>query len=409
MPANWLNVHKEIRRVIGKHEEVMLMGGAGSSKTWTLAHVVCLRALLLNGSRHLCLRKRFEHAKVSLWNSIKEMINAEWPGLYDQIRPNRSGGSWTLTFPNGSEVHVGGMDDNERIEKWLGSEWATIYVNEASEVADEKDVDLVSSRLRQKIDGRHLLLLDMNPPAKSHWSYKRYIEDADKVKGRAAFKINPIDVQENLPASYIARLEALPERLRQRFLHGEFTSDIEGALWSWEMIADAKNPLSGEDGETVVAIDPAETSNENSDETGIIVACRKGNGAKIIEDLSIKASPNEWAQAAIAAYYRHEANYIIAEVNAGGDMIKTIIHHLDPLIPVKEVRATKGKATRCEPVVALYEQNLIEHAPNLGGLEDQMMSWVPHVSRSPDRVDAMVYCVHALMLSRGPSAFIGGV
>jgi PBSX family phage terminase large subunit len=247
MPAKWLPIHKEIKSLLANHEELMLMGGAGSGKTHFMLNVIFKRAMLMPGSRHICFRKRFEHTKNTLWNSAKEHAELEWPGIFESITLNRSGGTWSMEI-NGSHILFSGLDDNERIEKHLGSEFATIYLNEVSEISNENDVELIASRLRQKIDGRHLLLLDQNPPAKSHWTYRRYVEDAGKVKGRASFKINPIDVKENLPASYIARLEALPERMRQRFLHGEFTSDIEGALWSWEMIEGTRTGLSGEDG-----------------------------------------------------------------------------------------------------------------------------------------------------------------
>ena len=385
----------------------MLWGGAGSSKTWTILKIIFLRSILMPGSRHICLRQRFEHAKNTLWPSAKELMGAEWPGLWDRIETNKSGGTWFIKFPNESEVLFGGLDDKERVEKHLGAEYATVYINECSEIQDERAIDLISSRLRQKIDGRHLLLLDENPPSKSHWSYKRYIES--NVAGRAAFRINPIDVKENLPKSYIARLEALPERLRQRFLYGEFTTDIEGALWSWDMIEGTRKALDGEIGRTVVSIDPAVTSNENSDETGIIVAAKKGRGMIVLEDLSIKATPNEWATRAIRAYYRHEADCVVVEVNNGGDLIKTVLRQLDSTIRIKEMRATKGKHIRAEGVVSLYEQGLVEHAGRLDNLEDQMMSWVPHVSESPDRVDALVWAAHNLMLAEQASLFIGGV
>jgi phage terminase large subunit-like protein len=404
MAANWLPVHKEITQVISKHEDVMLFGGAGSGKTWKILYHVFLRALMMPGSRHICLRQRFEHTKNTLWPSAKEMVNIQWPGLWDMMDTNRSGGLWSMRI-NESEVLFGGLDDKERVEKHLGAEYATVYINECSEIADEEAVNLISSRLRQKVDGRHILFCDMNPPAKSHWSYRRYIED--KAPGRTSFRINPIDVRENLPASYIARLEALPERMRQRFLYGEFTSDIEGALWSWETIEGTRTELSGEEGRTVVGVDPAATNKEDSDETGIIVGAEKGPGWIIKEDLSFKGSPNEWGMRAIQAYHRHDADCVVVETNQGGDMIKTILNSLDPTVPVEEVRATKGKHTRAEPVVALYEQGLIEHAKGLDDLEDQMMSWVPHASESPDRVDALVWVLHNLALQNQSSFSLG--
>ena len=400
MPCNWLPVHRKIKKLIKTNDEIALLGGSGSNKTWTLLHVICLRCLLLEGSRHLVVRKRFEHAKVTLWNSIKELMAMEWPGLYDQCETNRSGGSWVVTFPNGSEIHVGGLDDKERIEKWLGSEWATVYINECSEIQDENDVDLISSRLRQKIAGRHLLLIDENPPSKKHWSYRRYIEDSAGVEGRTYFKINPIDVKENLPASYIKRLENLPERLRQRFLHGEFTSDVEGALWSWEMIQATRNQLAGETGRLIIAVDPAVTSNKDSDETGIIVAAERGEGAVIMDDRSGRYTPNEWAGIVCDLYHQHRADAVVCEVNQGGDLLEAILKQKDPSMNVVKVRATRGKHTRAEPCAAIYEQGLIEHEGNLSELEDQMLSWVPGAGSSPDRVDALVWALTDLMIDR---------
>jgi phage terminase large subunit-like protein len=408
MPANWLPVHKKIRQKIKTHDEIMLAGGAGSSKTWTLAHVVCLRALLLPGSRHLCLRKRFEHAKVSLWNSIKEMINLEWAGLYDSIVTNRSGGSWILLFPNGSEVHVGGMDDKERIEKWLGSEWATIYINEASEIMDVRDMELVSSRLRQKIDGRHLLLLDMNPPAKSHWSYKRYVEE--EVEGRCMFKINPIDVKENLPPSYLNRLNNLPERLRQRFLYGEFTSDIEGALWSWEMIESTRKELDGETGRIVIGVDPAGSSKKDSDETGIVVAAQRGEGMVVMEDRSGRYTPAQWSGVATELYHKYRADAVVCEVNYGGEMVEAILRQQDRNINVIQVRATRGKHIRASPISQLYERGLVQHEKGLDELEEQMMSWVPGQDmKSPDRLDSLVWAATNLMIDNNGSVAVSFV
>jgi len=118
MGANWLPVHRKIKSVIKQNEDIMLFGGAGSSKTWTILQTIFLRALLLPGSRHICLRQRFEHTKTTLWPSAKELMSAEWPGLWDQCETNKSGGSWSIKL-NSSEVLFGGLDDKERVEKHL--------------------------------------------------------------------------------------------------------------------------------------------------------------------------------------------------------------------------------------------------------------------------------------------------
>ena len=407
MACNWLPIHHEIRDVISKNQEIMLSGGSGSNKTWTLLHAVCVRALTMEGSRHLCLRKRFEHAKVTLWNSLKEMIDMEWPSLYERCGQNRSGGSWVLSFTNGSEVHIGGCDDGPRLEKWLGSEWATIYVNECSEIANENDIELLSSRLRQKIDGRHLLFLDQNPATKKHWSYERYIKKRGQAKGRAFFKINPIDVKENLPKSYIERLEALPERLRKRFLLGEFTDDIEGALWNFDMIEKARELDFGDRMRTVVAVDPAVSQNENSDETGIVVASKREKGYSVDEECSVRSSPTDWARRVMRAYYEHDADAIVVEVNQGGDLVRSNLRAIDQKPKIIEVRATKGKYLRAEPVASLYEQNMVAHNEDLKDLETQMQEWVPNSGmKSPDKIDALVYALTELALGKKKSSFV---
>jgi hypothetical protein len=397
MPANWLPVHSEIKKLLRHNEELMLFGGAGSGKTHFQLNVIFKRAMMFSKSRHICFRKRFEHTKHTTWNSAKEHIHLEWPDM--PMRQNRSGGTWEMHLPNGSEVLFSGLDDKERIEKHLGSEFLTIYINEASEILDENDIELISSRLRQNIEGaRHLLLLDMNPPVKSHWSYKRYIEGP--LEGRSSFKINPKDVKENLPSSYIKRLEALPERLRSRFLDGEFLSDVEGALWSYEMILNTRKEQHGGIGRIVVALDPPVTSNENSDEAGIIVAAEKGTGYKVLADRSLKGSPSEWAAATAKAYYDFGADCIVAEVNQGGDLVELALKSVNENLPVKKVRATRGKHIRAEPVASLYEQGLVEHENGLIDLEDQLQSWVPNSGlKSPDRLDALVWAFHELSFS----------
>jgi len=397
MACNWLPVHDEIKNLIGLNDEIMLYGGAGSGKTHFFLNVIFKRAMVMNGCRQICFRKRFEHVKNTLWNSAKEHLEMEWPNLYKDCEINRSGGTWSIKI-NDSEILFSGLDDKERIEKHLGAEFATVYINEVSEIMDEKDVDLIASRLRQKIDGRHLLLLDENPPAKSHWSYKRYIEQ--QTKGRVAFKINPRDVEENLPASYIERLKALPERLRKRFWDGEFLSDIEGAMWTYEMIMSTREVRHGELGRIVVGVDPAVTANPNSDKTGIVGVGEKGTGYKVLADRSLRANPSTWAAEAVKLYHELGADCIVVEVNQGGDLVETVIRSIDANVKIVKVRATRGKHIRAEPVASLYEQGLVEHAEGLTHLEDQMQSWVPNSGLdSPDEMDALVWAFHELALT----------
>jgi len=149
-----------------------------------------------------------------------------------------------------------------------------------------------------------------------------------------------------------------------------------------------------------VAIDPATTHHEESDETGIVIAgLGEDKCVYVLEDLSDRLSPGDWGQRVVEAYWRLKADRIVAEVNKGGDLVERILRSIDPTIPYKAVRATRGKSTRAEPIAALYEQGRVFHARPLSVLENQLCSYIPGVSsKSPDRLDAMVWALTDLLL-----------
>ena len=167
--------------------------------------------------------------------------------------------------------------------------------------------------------------------------------------------MNPIDNMDNIDEGYIRMLENMSKRQRQRFLEGMFLSDVEGALWSDQMVMEAKLRQHGTPVKTVIAVDPAVSNEEDSDETGIHAISIDEFGEGIVhEDLSIKASTRTWAQRAVNAYYTYEANEIVAETNQGGDLVVDAIHAIDPKIKVVKVHASKGKFARAEPVANFH-------------------------------------------------------
>lgn len=193
-------------------------------------------------------------------------------------------------------------------------------------------------------------------------------------------------------------------RLGRQELEGELLEDVEGALWTHADI-DATRVKAADVPQLVrivVAIDPAVTSGEDSDETGIVVAGEGSDGeGYVLEDLTMRGTPDQCMRKAVAAYYRHQADCVVAEVNNGGDFIRDLLRTVDPLVPYRKVTATRGKRVRAEPVSALYEQHRVHHVGVFPDLEDQMCNWVPDSLESPDRVDA---CVWALTELRGISA-----
>jgi len=193
-------------------------------------------------------------------------------------------------------------------------------------------------------------------------------------------------------------------RLGRQELEAELLEDTPGALWSHGSIEASRLRLAPEMTRVVVAIDPAVTSGEEADETGIIVAGKDHNGhGYVLADISGRYPPTEWARLAIAAYRTHRADRIVAEVNNGGDMVGATLRMVDPNVAFTAVRASRGKVVRAEPVAALYQQGRAHHIGTFPQLEDQMTNFTSDIGRvaagySPDRVDALVWAFSELLV-----------
>lgn len=184
-------------------------------------------------------------------------------------------------------------------------------------------------------------------------------------------------------------------RIGRQELDGELLTDVPGALWTWAMIerAHATLPRVVPDMvRVVVALDPAVTSSEESDETGIMVVGKGVDGrAYVLADYSCRLSPDGWARRAVQAFDDHAADRIVGETNNGGDLVETVIRSIRRAIPYRKVTASRGKAIRAEPAAALYEQERVSHVEVFAELEEQMTGWSPDEPESPDRMDALVW------------------
>tara|TARA_Y100001938_G_scaffold150122_1_gene239713 strand:- start:1043 stop:2392 length:1350 start_codon:yes stop_codon:yes gene_type:complete len=207
---------------------------------------------------------------------------------------------------------------------------------------------------------------------------------------------NKINLAPTFIAEVLSRYEGT--RLGRQELHAEILDDVDGALWNRQLIENSRVNNYPELSRIVVGIDPAISSGESSAETGIVaVGCDANGIAYVLDDKSVKGSPIEWANAAIALYHRASADRIVVEANQGGDMVRHTLQTVESNIPIKTVHATRGKRTRAEPVAALYEQNKVKHVGAFPQLEDQMCSWTTD-SQSPDRLDALVWAVTELLV-----------
>jgi phage terminase large subunit-like protein len=193
-------------------------------------------------------------------------------------------------------------------------------------------------------------------------------------------------------------------RLGRQELLAELVEDVEGALWRREWIDRARVRTAPPLARVVVAIDPAVSSSPDAHETGIIVAgVDDRDHVYVVEDVSVRASPDTWARRALAAYAAHAADVLVAEGNQGGELVTFTLHTVDPTVPVQLIHASRGKRTRAEPVAALYEQGRVHHVGAFPGLEDQLCLWDATAGDvSPDRLDALVWAVTELAVAALP-------
>ncbi len=234
-------------------------------------------------------------------------------------------------------------------------------------------------------------------------------EGQDVVVSRGATRENAENLAPTFLNEIVRRYQGT--RLGRQELDAELLNDVPGALWQREWIDEARVTAAPEDlVRVVVAVDPATTSGENADETGIVVCAVDADGhGYVLADVSGRYQPHEWAAKAISAYHRYKADFIVAEVNQGGDMVEAVIRQVDPNVAFRKVHASRGKVARAEPVSAIYEQRRISHVGSFPQLEDQLCSMTNDFDRSragysPDRVDALVWGMSQLIIEPMPGA-----
>jgi phage terminase large subunit-like protein len=233
---------------------------------------------------------------------------------------------------------------------------------------------------------------------------KELIKDSETVITRGSTYEN----KDNLAASTLVTLQSKYEntRLGRQELFGEVLDDNPGALWTRAGIESARIKVDQAPPFTrvVVGVDPAVSNTEDSDSTGIVTCAASADGHYyVLDDSTLKASPQEWATIAVQSYERYKADRIVAETNNGGDLVIHLLQQVKPGIATKKVTATRGKQLRAEPIAALYEQGRVHHVGYYGKLEDQMCEYEPGITQdSPDRMDALVWALTEL--SEGSNA-----
>lgn len=395
-------------------KHIMLYGGSRSGKTFLILRNIVVRALKAPGSRHAVLRFRFNHLKASIiLDTFPKVMSLCFPDVPWSIDKT----DWYANVGT-SQVWFGGLDDKDRVDKILGQEHASIFLNECSQISyDARNTAL--TRLAQSVydeaTGKSLSLkmyYDCNPPSNAHWTHRLFAEHRDpdtreslpNPSDYAWMQMNPRDNVQNLPDGYLAVLESMPGRWRRRFLEGEFSDANPSALFNQEWI-DRWRVVDGSAPDyqrVIVAVDPSgasDSDNAMNDEIGIAVVGLGTDGrGYLIEDLTMKAGPAKWGLAAVSAYDRHQADAIVGETNYGGAMVEHVIKTASKeralRVPFRAVTASRGKHVRAEPISALYETGQIRHVGNFVKLEDELCAFTTFGytgEGSPNRADAAIW------------------
>lgn len=367
----------------------LILGGRGSGKTRAGAEWVREQATGLTPVSPIAL------VGETMSEAIAVMVEGE-SGLLrihqDDEAPKLKGNK--LLWPNGAEAIILSASDPDRFR---GPQFAAAWCDEVAKWPDaEAAWDMLQFALRL---GQHPRQVATTTPRPIKL-LRRLLGDPQTIVSRMKTSDNPC-LAPNFLDAVVGRYRGTV--LGRQELDGELIEDRPDALWHRGSFRVA--PVDFEPGRIVVAVDPPVTGNANSDACGIIVAARLGEGAIVLEDRTLRpAPPKRWAEQAVRAFHAHGADAIVAEVNQGGDLVRAIIAQEDASVPVREVRATRGKWVRAEPIAALYARGLVSHCPGLAHLEDEMCAFGPDGladGHSPDRVDALVWALTELF-PQGP-------
>jgi phage terminase large subunit-like protein len=371
----------------------LLMAGRGFGKTRTGAEWVKEHVEAGTAGRIALIAPTAGDARDVMIEGPAGLLAVSSPWLRPEYEPSKR----RLTWPNGATASTFSSEEADRLR---GPQHDLAWADEIAAMAEPSGVwDMLMFGLRIGAHPRWLATTTPKPVKLLRELLAR--EGRDVVVTPGSTFANAANLAPNFLEGIKARYGGT--RLGRQELEAELLSDVPGALWQLDWIDRDRVERAPELKRIVVAVDPAVSTNEGSDETGIVVAGIDANRhGYVIEDLSGRYAPHEWAAVAVNAYRRHKADRIIAEKNNGGDMVETTIRMVSTNVSFKAVHASRGKVTRAEPISALYEQKKVHHLGTLTQLEDQMCAFTSDFDRSrsgysPDRVDALVWALSELL------------
>ncbi len=387
----------------GEWRTWLMMGGRGSGKTRAGAewvHALALASGPRSGLRMALVAETLGDAREVMIDGVSGICRVARRSVPDFEVTRRR-----LVWPNGAVAQVFSSEDPESLR---GPQFHYAWCDELAKWKyAEETFDMLQFGLRLGDDPRQLVTTTPRPVP----VLKRLIADP----GTRLVRMKTGENRDNLAPGFLAALDARygGSRLGRQELDGELMEDRDDALWKRERLEALTVRIVPALSRIVIGVDPPAGHGASSC-CGIVVAGLEESGrAVVLADCSIEgASPAGWARAVASAFRRFGADRVVAEINQGGDMVTSVLASVEPTLPVTAVRATRGKFLRAEPVAALYEQGRVAHAGRFAALEDQMCDFGPDGlsgGRSPDRLDALVWALTALLLDGAGEPRVRGI
>ena len=361
----------------------MLLAGRGFGKTRAAAETIRKWALTGQYKRIALVANTINESRQVMVEGQSGLLSISDESENLQFFPSRR----LLTWPNGSVATLYGAENYEQLR---GPQFDAAWVDEFAKFQHPRETfEQLSFSLRLGENPKMILTTTPRPIP--------FIKDLMKRDDVVTVRGTSLENAANLSPNFLRQLEFLKgTRLEAQEIYAEIVENSSNTLWSWDDIENCYGNPPHFLENIVIGVDPALTSHDDSDETGIIVAGMSGSGkAYVLDDLSIAAKPEIWAQKVVSAYKKYNAKLVVIESNAGGELLINLLKSLNDEIKIKSVYAHVSKSARAEPIVILYQKKMIFHARQFQKLEMQMATYEPG-TKSPDRLDAMVWAMSEL-------------
>lgn len=390
----------------------MLFGGGRSGKTTIAVGLVFERCLSFNGHLAIIARQNFNALKRSI---VDQTINGFYKRTFNIGMKQNLSSPAKITFNNNSVLSLAGIEGSNNtsgLDAHLGNEYGTIYLNESSQISFQS-YKLIMTRANDA-NNPIKVIIDLNPTSKNHWVYRYFVEGVDPETDQplpdsvldsfAVLQMNPSDNIQNLGKDYLQMIRAGGSANIRRFELGEWADFNENSIFPCENLQWIDLDLEQEVFDYVsIGVDPAMTSKETSDETGIIItAMRKENGENryyVLEDLSGRYTPEIWTNLVVKTYHKYKNikaktnTVVVLETNQGGDTLTALLRVANGGInfPVEKEHESRDKITRAMLISSLYEQKKVWHIKKFKNLENQMSAMgMDEMLDHDDRADAMI-------------------